>query len=81
MFCLYTSSKLSCPEFEFSLKVKVIGLNTGYLLKSFLLYQGKKNMHAFSENSKTEILTEKDPKSVIFSYIFVAIKHGYFVSF
>ena len=38
MFCLYTSSKLSCPKFEFSLKVKVIGLNLGYLLKSSLFY-------------------------------------------
>ena len=31
MFCLYTSSKLSRPEFEFSLKVKVMGSNPGYL--------------------------------------------------
>ena len=38
MFCLYTSSKLSRPKFEFSLKVKVMGSNPGYLLKSFLLY-------------------------------------------
>ena len=39
MFCLYTSSKLSRPWFEFSLKVKVMGSNPGYLLKSFLLYR------------------------------------------
>ena len=32
MFCLYTSSKLSRQKFEFSLKV--MGLNSGYLLKS-----------------------------------------------
>ena len=38
MFCLITSSKLSCQLFEFSLKVKVMGSNAGYLLKSFLLY-------------------------------------------
>jgi hypothetical protein len=38
MFCVYTSSKLSRWKFEFSLKVKVMGLNPGYLLKSFLLY-------------------------------------------
>ena len=39
MFCLYTlKSKLSRPWFEFSLKVKVLGLNPGYLLKSVLLY-------------------------------------------
>ena len=37
MFCLYTSSKLLCPLFESSLKVKVIGSNPGYLLKYFLL--------------------------------------------
>ena len=39
MFCLYTSSKFSHPYFEFSLRVKVMGSNPGYLLKSFLLYQ------------------------------------------
>ena len=38
MFCLYNSSKLSRPKFEFSLKVKVIGLNPGYLLECSLLY-------------------------------------------
>ena len=36
MFCLITSSKLSRQYFEFSLKV--MGLNPGYLLKSFLLF-------------------------------------------
>ena len=38
MFCLYSSSKISRSYFEFSLKVEVIGLSPGYLLKSFLLY-------------------------------------------
>ena len=38
MFYLITSSKLPRQHFEFSLKVKVIGSNPGYLLKSFLLY-------------------------------------------
>ena len=38
MFCLYTSSKLSRSYFEFSLKVKAMGLNGDYLLKSFLLH-------------------------------------------
>ena len=38
MFCLYTPSKLSCPSVEFSLKMKVMGSNPDYLLKSFLLY-------------------------------------------
>ena len=38
MFCLYTSSKLSHPKFEFSRKVKLMGLNPGYLLRYFLLY-------------------------------------------
>ena len=38
MFCLYTSSKLSRPSFEFSMKVKVMGSNLGYLFKSSLLY-------------------------------------------
>ena len=37
MFCLHTSSLLSHPWFEFSLKVKVMGSNPGYLLKSFLI--------------------------------------------
>ena len=39
MFCLITSIKLSRQLFEFSLKVKVMGSNPGYLLKSFLLYR------------------------------------------
>ena len=39
MFCPITSSKLSCQKFEFSLKVKVMGLNPSYLLKYFLLYR------------------------------------------
>ena len=38
MFCLYTSSKLSHPQFEFSMKVKMRGSNQGCLLKYFLLY-------------------------------------------
>ena len=37
MFGLYTSSKLSYPSFDFSLKLKVMGLNLGDLLKHFLL--------------------------------------------
>ena len=36
--CLITSRKPSHQYFEFSLKVKMPGLNPGYLLKSFLLY-------------------------------------------
>ena len=39
LFSLYTPRKLSGQWFEFSLKVKVIGSNPGYLLKSSLLYQ------------------------------------------
>ena len=35
---LYPPSKLSCPKFEFLLKVKVMESNPGYLLKSSLLY-------------------------------------------
>ena len=42
MFCLITSSKLSRQKFEFSLKV--MGLNLGYLLKSFLLYPELSNL-------------------------------------
>ena len=38
IFFHLNSSKLSHQLFEFSLKVKVMGLNPGYLLKSFLLY-------------------------------------------
>ena len=36
--CLISSSKLSHQWFEFSLKVKVMWSNPGYLPKSFLLY-------------------------------------------
>ena len=39
IFYLITSSKLSLQLFELSLKVKVMGLNPSYLLKSFLLYK------------------------------------------
>ena len=38
MFCHITSCKLSRQKFEFSLKVKVMRWNPGYLLKYFLLY-------------------------------------------
>ena len=37
MFCLYTSRKLSRPLSEFSMKVKVMRSNPGYLLKFSLL--------------------------------------------
>ena len=40
MFCIITSSKLSCQQFEFSLKVEAVGSNPGYLLKLFLPYLG-----------------------------------------
>ena len=38
ILCLVTLDKLSCQQFEFPLKVKVMGSNPDYLLKSFLLY-------------------------------------------
>ena len=41
MFYSITSSKHSCQQFEFSLKVKVMRSNPGYPLKSFLLYTSK----------------------------------------
>ena len=53
MFCLYTSSKLSRLYFEFSLKMKLKGLNTGYLFKSFRLYdtiEFSRNVHDFNCN-------------------------------
>ena len=37
----FALSKLSRPKFEFSLKVKVMRSNPGYLLKSSLLYQNE----------------------------------------
>ena len=39
--CFITSSKLSRQKFEFILKVKVMGSNPGYLLKSFLRKKGR----------------------------------------
>ena len=40
MFCLYTSRKFSRPLFEFSLKVKVMGLKPGYFkIFSTLLFE------------------------------------------
>jgi hypothetical protein len=44
MFCVITPSKLSRQKFEFSLKVKLMGTNPSYLLKSFLLYLGMYNL-------------------------------------
>ena len=41
MFCLITPSNLFPQNFEFSLKMKVMGSKPGYLLKSFLLYFDK----------------------------------------
>ena len=38
MFCLYTSNKLSRQLFEFSLKVKVMRSNPGYLLILYFFY-------------------------------------------
>ena len=45
MFCLHTSTKLSRPWFEFSLKV--MRSNPGYLLKSSLLYIEYRNFDFF----------------------------------
>ena len=44
------------------------GLKINNILIWQFFYQGKKNMHAFSESSTTVILTEKDPISVNDSY-------------
>ena len=38
IFCLITSSKISCQQFEFSQKVKVIGSNPSYLLKNLFYF-------------------------------------------
>ena len=38
MFCLYTSSKFSRPQFEFSLKVKVMRSNSCFLLNYFFYF-------------------------------------------
>ena len=53
MFCLYITSKISHPEFEFSQKMKVMGLNPGYLLKSFVLY-GLANFYSLQEEIHAE---------------------------
>ena len=58
MFCLYTSSKLFHPQFEFSLKIKVMGSNPGYLLEYFLLYR-----YFFSFENIFEIFTSKHDES------------------
>ena len=66
MFCLFTSSKFSRQWFEFSLKVKVLGFNPGYLLKSLLLYKMAMN---FEFQSTYYYLIER------VSLIFLAMKH------
>ena len=74
MFCPITSNKLSHKEFEFSWKVKVMGLNPGYLLKSFLLYLLTriilkvthtfefKFSHIFKSHTKFRLLYEDAPR-------------------
>ena len=44
MFCLYTSSKLSRPKFEFSLNVKVDGIEYRPPFKIFSTLKAKKNL-------------------------------------
>jgi len=61
MFCLYTSNKLSRPYFEYSLKVKVVGSNPGYLLKSFLLYNKYSYLMSFM-SFKKEYVNEFCPE-------------------
>ena len=56
MFCLYTSSKVSRPWFEFSLKVEVMGSNPGYLLKYFLPYLVPDEVAAWSFGSTSPIV-------------------------
>ena len=53
MFYFITSSKLSHQKFEFLLKMKVMGLNPGYLLKSFVLY-GLANFYSLQEEIHAE---------------------------
>ena len=55
MFCLYISSKLFHPWVEFSLKVKVMRSNPGYLLKSFLLYNIVTDFEDFRNDLKEQI--------------------------
>ena len=57
MFCLYTSSKQSRPQFEFSLKVK--GLNLGYLLKYFLFYRYDWNIPEISHCVLVRLMEEE----------------------
>ena len=57
MFCLITSSKLSRQLFEFSLMVKVMWSNPGYLLKFFLPY-----LHFFSKRFH-EVVLKKNSRN------------------
>ena len=54
IFCLITSSKFSRQWFEFSLNVKVMGSNPGYLLKYFLLCYEKYASGTWNEFSMPE---------------------------
>ena len=74
MFCLYTSSNFSSPQFEFSLKVKVMGSNPGYLLKPFyfMIFSLKSTMNSYrkklSKNAPSERKsTHCQPKQFLFS--------------
>ena len=69
MFCLITSSKLSEKSFEFSLKVKVMGSNPCYLLKSCLLYLLLCNTQWKLEAGKYFWKIDKQLQDIYFSLI------------
>ena len=80
MFSLYPSSKLFHPYFEFAQKVKVMGSNPGYLLKSFLFFlQIKDNLRnninvLVPVKSLSDILTSYGESSKTISYLKVDIE-------
>ena len=69
MFCLYTSSKVSCPQFEFSMKASLIRLNLGYLLKSSQIYT--KNFISFSKKYLVCWAPAIEPKTAAFCLSFL----------
>ena len=65
MFCLYTSSKLYHTSFEFLLKMKVMGSNTGYLLKSFLFYLSYKVLNRRTHSKKHPGMFIRNPTVLV----------------
>ena len=70
MFCLYTSSKLSRPQFEFSLKVKLIFLTNIILTWPFSASWGFDNIVSLNRIAFSEYNQNKELVDGLFAFVF-----------